>query len=122
MSRQAFAILDRIADVNAELQARPAWRGRLREIHPELCFYFFNGERPMAHAKRTTDGGREIAGDSGGGRYGASDGDARLKGTAMNALIYVPTSVSLEEFVAYWHPAYPEDDDALLFTLRISAN
>ena len=59
MSKQSFAILDRIAEVDRMLQASPALREKVREIHPEVCFYFLNGRRPMLHAKRSAAGAAE---------------------------------------------------------------
>jgi predicted RNase H-like nuclease len=59
LSKQAFAILGRIRDIDDELRARPEWSSRLREVHPELCFYFWNGERSMRHSKRTKAGAAE---------------------------------------------------------------
>jgi predicted RNase H-like nuclease len=59
ISRQAFAILDRIRDVDHEVRTQPEWKGRLREIHPELSFYFWNEQRPMSYAKRTANGSAE---------------------------------------------------------------
>lgn len=59
LTRQAFGILARIADVDATLRQKEEWHGRLREVHPELCYYFWNSERPMMHAKRSPLGATE---------------------------------------------------------------
>lgn len=59
MSKQAFAIMSRIATVDRHLQADGSLRQRVREVHPELCFYFLAGERPMQYAKRTPEGAVE---------------------------------------------------------------
>ena len=56
LSKQTYAILGRIREVDAALRAAPALRERVREAHPELCFAEWNGGRPMAHAKRTAAG------------------------------------------------------------------
>jgi predicted RNase H-like nuclease len=56
LSRQTFAILDRIRDVDAALRDSSALRARVREVHPEVCFYFWNGSRPMEHAKKSAQG------------------------------------------------------------------
>ena len=59
MSKQAFAIMSRIATVDRHLQADGSLRQRVREVHPELCFYFLADERPMRYAKRTPEGAVE---------------------------------------------------------------
>lgn len=59
LSKQSFAILDRIAEVDHVLQASPALREKVREIYPEVCFYFLNDRRPMLHAKRLAAGATE---------------------------------------------------------------
>jgi predicted RNase H-like nuclease len=59
LSRQAFAILDRIRDVDAALRTEPDARERVYEVHPELCFYEWNDARPMPHSKHTSEGFRD---------------------------------------------------------------
>ncbi|MBI1380928.1 MAG: DUF429 domain-containing protein [Planctomycetaceae bacterium] len=61
LSRQAFAILPKIKEVDALLQGAPGLEGRIREVHPEICFYFLNGGRPMTHGKKTSEGKVERA-------------------------------------------------------------
>ena len=51
LSKQAFAILSRIREVNAVLRRSPRLAGMVREAHPEVSFYFWNGRIPMAHPK-----------------------------------------------------------------------
>jgi len=55
LSKQAHAIMWRIREVDAFLRAEPELQGRVREIHPEVCFCIWAGH-PMQHAKRTTEG------------------------------------------------------------------
>ncbi len=59
LSKQTYAILDRIRDVDASLRGSEALRARVREVHPELCFCVWNGSEPMQHAKRTAEGARD---------------------------------------------------------------
>lgn len=59
LSRQTFAILPKIRDVNLPLQANPSLQHRVREIHPELCFAIWNWGVPMAHRKATAEGQAE---------------------------------------------------------------
>lgn len=56
MSRQAFGILPKIRDVDAELQRVPALIPRVHEAHPEVSFSLLNGGQPMRHSKRTPHG------------------------------------------------------------------
>lgn len=59
LSRQTFAILPRIDEVDAALS--PASQNVVREVHPELCFTEANAGAPMAHDKKTTAGRTERA-------------------------------------------------------------
>lgn len=56
LSRQAFNLLPRIAEVDRLLDGRPD--APLHEAHPELAFARLAGE-PMAHPKRTAAGHAE---------------------------------------------------------------
>ena len=59
LSRQAFAILPKIRDVNLLLQPNPALQMRVREIHPEVCFAIWNYGVPMKHRKASPAGRTE---------------------------------------------------------------
>ncbi len=56
LNRQGFHLLPRIREVDALLD--PARQGRVREVHPELCFLELAG-RPMGHPKRRREGREE---------------------------------------------------------------
>lgn len=58
MSRQAHAIMWRIKEVDELLRQDPDLQSRVREIHPEVCFYAWSGA-PMSHAKRSVEGRAE---------------------------------------------------------------
>ena len=51
LSRQAFAILPKIKEVDSALRARRDLRGRVREVHPELSFREMNGGRACSISK-----------------------------------------------------------------------
>ena len=51
LSKQAFAILPKIREVDSLLGERPAMQARVREIHPEVCFAFWNNGVAMKHRK-----------------------------------------------------------------------
>ena len=59
LSRQAFAILPKIREVNVRLQPNPALQQRVREVHPEVCFAFWNWGVPMKHRKASREGQAE---------------------------------------------------------------
>jgi predicted RNase H-like nuclease len=59
LSRQAFAILPKIHEVNVLLGDRPALQDRVREIHPEVCFAVWNNGIAMQHRKSDPLGGAE---------------------------------------------------------------
>lgn len=58
LSKQSWALCPKIREVDQLLQARPHLRGRIREVHPEVCFWGLTG-RPMRHSKKTREGAQE---------------------------------------------------------------
>ena len=52
LSKQAWGIMPKIAEVDAFLESEFAACGVLRESHPEVLFYKLNGNQPMAYAKK----------------------------------------------------------------------
>lgn len=56
LSKQAFALLPKIREVDQLLRADVSAARRVREIHPEVSFSVWNGEQPMAHPKRSSLG------------------------------------------------------------------
>ena len=59
VAAQAWAIFPKIRQVDEALAATPAARLAIREVHPELSFWAWNGGRPMQWAKKTAEGRRE---------------------------------------------------------------
>ena len=55
VSIQCFNLLKKIAEVDAVL-SDPSMRGMVYEIHPELCFFQMNGQRPVLEPKRRLTG------------------------------------------------------------------
>ena len=51
ISCQLYAILDKIRDADELLRHDSKARTIVREIHPELCFWAFNGKHPLTHNK-----------------------------------------------------------------------
>jgi len=56
---QAWAIIPKIREVDELLRAEADLRARVREVHPEICFYFMAGQHPMRFAKRRRAGRNE---------------------------------------------------------------
>ena len=59
LSRQAFAIVPKIKEVNEYLAANRNLPVVVREVHPELCFWGLNGRVAMQHAKKKLAGFNE---------------------------------------------------------------
>ena len=59
VAAQAFGIFAKVREVDEALCREPALREIVREVHPELSFWAWNGRVPLAAAKRTPAGLRE---------------------------------------------------------------
>jgi predicted RNase H-like nuclease len=59
LSVQAWAICPKIREVDELLLADPHARARVFEVHPEVSFWKWNGERPMSAAKKKKTGREE---------------------------------------------------------------
>lgn len=57
LSRQSFGIMGKIHEVDELMD--PMVQRRVREIHPEICFWALNGGRPMQHNKKSVPGQAE---------------------------------------------------------------
>lgn len=53
LSQQTFALIPKIREVDQALLRSPALAATVFEVHPEVCFYFWNEGRPMGHPKRS---------------------------------------------------------------------
>ena len=60
MSRQAFGIMPKIAEVDIWMRAQkrrePRVQDRVFEVHPELCFRALNGGEPVTESKHSAAG------------------------------------------------------------------
>ena len=59
ISRQTWLIVPKIAEVDALLRRSAAARAATHEVHPEVSFYYLNGERPVLAPKRKPAGHAE---------------------------------------------------------------
>ena len=60
ISRQAFAISPKIAEVDAVMRSRDINAApEVREVHPELCFWALNDRQPMKFNKKKSQGRAE---------------------------------------------------------------
>jgi predicted RNase H-like nuclease len=55
LSKQSWAIVPKIREVDRYLRTESR-RRLIREMHPEVCFWALNRNRPMAHNKKTEAG------------------------------------------------------------------
>jgi predicted RNase H-like nuclease len=53
LSRQTYGILPKIRSVDVLLRQSPALLNSVREVHPEISFYFWNGKKPLRHPKKS---------------------------------------------------------------------
>ena len=58
MSRQAWGIVPKVAEVDRALRRNPGRDGWIREVHPEVSFATWNGS-PMRHRKKGIEGRTE---------------------------------------------------------------
>jgi predicted RNase H-like nuclease len=56
LSNQTFAIIPKICEVDKGLREDYRLRERVREVHPEISFYYLNKEQPMGHPKKSGEG------------------------------------------------------------------
>ncbi len=59
ISLQAWAITPKIIEVDEALRQDPELRNRIREVHPELCFFFLAGRRALHYSKKDESGQAE---------------------------------------------------------------
>ena len=60
LTKQAFAILPKIAEVDTVMRSDPKLRNIVFEVHPEFCFRLW-ADAPMLHPKRSSEGARHRA-------------------------------------------------------------
>jgi predicted RNase H-like nuclease len=97
MSQQAWAIIPKIREVDAFLQGQPKDQTRVREVHPEVCFYFMAGGRPMEHRKKKLAGRDERA-----ALLRTHFGDEVDSGLAMRRRLGCEPDDVLDALVALW--------------------
>ncbi|MFI9653852.1 DUF429 domain-containing protein [Guyparkeria sp. GHLCS8-2] len=56
VSAQAWNLFPKVRELDDLLRARPEWRDRLAEVHPELSFLALNGDAPLLASKHRIDG------------------------------------------------------------------
>ena len=59
ISRQAWNICKKIAEIDQLLIHNTDLQGRIRECHPEVCFWALNNAKAMQHNKKLSDGRAE---------------------------------------------------------------
>ena len=53
LSKQTYALLPRIRDLDCLLRQKSDMVTTLFEVHPEVCFYYWNNQRPMRYSKHS---------------------------------------------------------------------
>ena len=59
LSKQAWAIAPKIKEVDDLMRQDPEARSKIREVHPEVCFWAFAGEKAMSYPKDKPEGQEE---------------------------------------------------------------
>lgn len=59
LSAQALGICAKVAEVDVLMRSDARARGCMREVHPEVCFWALNGERPIDAPKSSARGREE---------------------------------------------------------------
>jgi predicted RNase H-like nuclease len=59
MSLQSWAIVPKIREVDEVLREDVTLQSKVREVHPEVSFYFLAGKQPMKHSKKRRAGKEE---------------------------------------------------------------
>lgn len=59
VSKQSFALYGRIIEFDKILSDNPSIQQSVKEIHPEVCFWACNNNKPMPHYKKSEEGGAE---------------------------------------------------------------
>ena len=59
VSAQSFAIFKKVLEFDKILSAQPNLQERVKEIHPEVCFWAWNDQHPMSYNKKSVDGRKE---------------------------------------------------------------
>ena len=59
LSKQTYAIMPKIREVDSLLRDSERARRAVREVHPEICFWALAGGSPMRHGKKTGRGFHE---------------------------------------------------------------
>jgi predicted RNase H-like nuclease len=98
ISKQAYAIFGKVREVDELLCRDPALRERVREVHPEVSFWAWNGGEAMRHKKKRAEGrdDRRALVDAHFGQ--AAFDDARRKFLVKD----VATDDILDAFAALW--------------------
>jgi predicted RNase H-like nuclease len=94
---QAWAIVPKILEVDGLLRVNPSRREIIREVHPELCFFYLNRERPMSEAKKKTAGRTERV-----SLLRAWCGEAIDRALAERAKLGCEADDIVDAFVALW--------------------
>jgi len=97
MSRQARGISARILEVDEYLRKAPRLRARIREVHPEVCFYQMAGGKPCLIPKRKEAGLKERC-----RLLAPAFKDLPLRAIAESSTVTCAADDILDAFAALW--------------------
>jgi predicted RNase H-like nuclease len=117
---QAWALYRKIREVDELLGASPDARRRVREVHPEVSFWAWNGHEPIQEGKKSAEGRvkrlRLAEGWLGPGILGAARAGRAIKELGdddiLDALAALWTATRVAEGSAMTLPATPPLDAA----------
>jgi predicted RNase H-like nuclease len=117
ISKQTWLIVPKIAEVDAFLRRSSAARAATHEVHPEVSFYYLNGERPVLEPKRKPAGQAERLELLRGWCGSAIDGALAYRGRlgcgaddVLDAFAALWTAERIAAEKAVTHPENPELD------------
>lgn len=117
ISKQGFNLIPKVKEVDLILRRNAAARAVTHEVHPELCFYYLNGQRPIEAPKKKEAGRAErlalLRDWCGGAIDQALDRTRKLKcqpDDVVDAFAALWSAERIAEGKAVTHPANPELD------------
>jgi predicted RNase H-like nuclease len=54
-----YGLFEKLREADEVMESSPGLQNRVREIHPELCFFGINDRQPMQHRKKSREGFEE---------------------------------------------------------------
>jgi predicted RNase H-like nuclease len=128
LTKQTYAIIPKIREVDVALQNDTSARARVVEVHPEVCFAVLNDDQPMEHPKKRSAGKVERIAVLP-AKYQAAFATARPRwlrkevatDDILDALVALWTAVRVHSGSARSFPPLPLEYDSVGLPMRILA-